>query len=181
MLAVLAGGCGSTVLLVALGAGCGGTHRPAMRRLPSGAMPFLSIEHVSSMSATFELIALHVSVDGREVAALDGDEPLAARLCVSRGLASPGDHEIRVRARYRGHGFGVFSYLGNYRFDTTAATRVDVPEDAYGLAVRSEGYEGGGATAPLEDRPRLRFTARAERASPAGGCAPTAVGRAAAP
>lgn len=155
-----------------LAVGCGATQRQPMRRLSSGELRFLSIEHVNLMSASFELIGLHVAVDGNEVAALDGEQPLPPRLCVSRGQANPGPHAIRVEARYRGHGFGVFSYLSGYRFVARASTRIEIAEDAHGLVLRSEGFENGGATAPLEDRPQIRFVARDERADSRGGCFP---------
>ncbi len=161
-------------ILVLVAVGCGEAPPRPMRRFHSDAMPFLSLEHVNQMGTTFELIGLSATVDGHEVLALEGEDVLPSRLCVSRGQASIGAHDIRVRARYRGHGFGVFSYLNGYRFNATATTRVEIPEDAYGLAVRSEGFENGGVTQPLEQRPHIRFVARVERDNAAGGCVPGA-------
>ena len=151
--------------------GCGGS-RPSRRgTYRSRDNQLLSIVHVNQMSPAFELIGLRVLVDGNPVFDQQRDEPLRSPLCASQGAVSPGEHEIRVVARYRGHGVGVFSYLSGYQFTATGVMRVEIPPDAYGLAIQSIGVEGGGPTTPLEDRPQIRFIVTPELANPAGGCA----------
>lgn len=152
--------------------GCGGTQPSRRGTYRSRDSQFLSVEHVNRMSSAFELVGLHVVVDGNDVFARESEQSLPATLCATHGLAGPGEHEIRVVARYRGHGAGVFSYLNGYQFTATGETRVEIPPDAYGLVVQSAGYEGGGPTTPLEERPQISFTVTPELASPGGGCNP---------
>jgi hypothetical protein len=160
------------LLAVLAGVGCGGAQPSRRGTYRSRDNQFVSIEHVNQMSAAFELIGLRVVLDGAPVFEREGELALPSPLCATRTLASPGPHQIRVVARYRGHGAGVFSYLNDYHFTASGETRVEIPPDAYGLALQSSGYEGGGPTTPLEERPQLRFTATPELANPAGGCRP---------
>jgi hypothetical protein len=57
---------------------------------------------------------------------------------------------------YRGHGYGIFSYLRGYSFKTRSSRSFSVNE---GKAMKLEvvGYEKGGVTTPLEDRPDVRY------------------------
>jgi hypothetical protein len=159
--------------LAVLLAACGPSPQPRTPR--SGpANHFLTIEHRHDMSPTFQLVGLAYTLNGEAVYARRSDaEPIAAPVCVLHRLVQRGTHEIGVDILYRGHGEGVFSYLSGYQFRATATHDVDVPGDAFGVRVVATGHEGGGATAPLEDRPEVRWTVEAERADPtASGCRP---------
>lgn len=72
------------------------------------------------------------------------------------GPVMPGDHTISVVLHYRGHGYGIFSYLKGYSFKVRSSRTFTVSE---GKAVRLEvvGFEQGGVTTPLEERPAVRY------------------------
>jgi hypothetical protein len=58
---------------------------------------------------------------------------------------------------YQGHGDGVFSYLSSYRFRARGRIELQAPAGGLPITLCSEGFEGGAATTPLEDRPQLRI------------------------
>ena len=68
----------------------------------------------------------------------------------------PGEHTLSAVLQYRGHGYGIFSYLRGYSFKTRSSRTFTVHE---GKAFKLEvvGYEKGGVTTPLEDRPDVRY------------------------
>lgn len=146
-------------LAVALAA-CAGTPE---RRLPPtlSGNAALSIEHRDEMSESFQLVYLRVTVGGLDVyerGSPEGTEPLPDRSCVYRAQVPRGETEVGVELGYRGHGAGVFSYLSGYTFAVRSTSRVEVPADAQTVHVVIAGVEEGGATAPLEERPKARFT-----------------------
>ncbi len=162
---------------------CAGDPPPPPRTPLTGPMSyFLSVAHRNEMSATFQLVGLTIAVDGAPVAHLSVPvaddqaeiQPLPDALCAYRGAVQAGTHEVRCDAEYRGHGYGVFSYLRGYRFRVTSRTAANVPRDAFGVEVTSVGYENGDATAPLEDRPQIRFEVTPHRENPNTGCRPEA-------
>jgi hypothetical protein len=68
----------------------------------------------------------------------------------------PGEHVLQAFLRYRGRGYGVFSYLQGYRFDVRSThTFAAAPGSLSEVTV--EGYEKGGVTTPLEERPAVRW------------------------
>ncbi len=72
------------------------------------------------------------------------------------GPVMPGDHTLSVVLHFRGHGYGIFSYLKGYSFKVRSSRTFTVGE---GKAVKLEvvGFEKGGVTTPLEDRPAVRY------------------------
>ncbi|MFO8073669.1 MAG: hypothetical protein R6V85_17550 [Polyangia bacterium] len=72
------------------------------------------------------------------------------------GPVMPGDHTLSVVLHYRGHGYGIFSYLKGYSFKVRSSRTFTVGE---GKAVEVEvvGFEKGGVTTPLEERPAVRY------------------------
>jgi hypothetical protein len=68
----------------------------------------------------------------------------------------PGDHTLSVVLQYRGHGYGIFSYLKGYSFKVRSSRTFTVGE---GKAIKLEviGYEKGGVTTALEERPAVRY------------------------
>ncbi len=72
------------------------------------------------------------------------------------GPVMPGDHTLSVVLHFRGHGYGIFSYLKGYSFKVRSSRTFTVGE---GKAVKLEivSFEKGGVTTPLEDRPAVRY------------------------
>jgi hypothetical protein len=64
-----------------------------------------------------------------------------------------------VNLEYRGHGYGIFSYLKGYRFRVRSNYSFSAPEGK-AITIRVVGYEKGGPTAPLEERPAIRYIER---------------------
>lgn len=73
------------------------------------------------------------------------------------GPVMPGDHTLSVVLQYRGHGYGIFSYLKGYSFKVRSSRTFTVGE---GKAIKIDviGYEKGGVTTALEERPAVRYT-----------------------
>jgi len=61
-----------------------------------------------------------------------------------------------VQMVFRGHGFGVFSYLKEYKFKAQSAYTIDA-EPGKMITVKVVGYERGGLTAELKDRPTIKY------------------------
>jgi len=72
------------------------------------------------------------------------------------GPVMPGDHTLSVVLHYRGHGYGIFSYLKGYSFKVRSSRTFTIGE---GKAVHLEviGFEKGNVTTPLEERPAVRY------------------------
>ena len=71
-----------------------------------------------------------------------------------------------MKLEYRGHGYGIFSYLKGYRFKVQLEPHVHGAPKARATTLRVVGYEKGGPTAPLEERPAIRYIERVD--TPAG-------------
>ena len=81
---------------------------------------------------------------------------------IYNGSIVPGEHTLTVNLEYRGHGYGVFAYLKGYRFKLRSTYTFAVPEGRVST-VHVVGYEKGGPTTPLEERPAVRYIERVER------------------
>lgn len=113
------------------------------------------ITHDSEMGSSFRITKLSYSVDGAEVfvrADDSGDKLYKTNAFdVFTGPIVPGSHTLVASATYRGHGFGVFSYLSDYVI-TVSTPQVFVVEEGKTTRVACRGYEKGGATVPMEKR-----------------------------
>ena len=72
-------------------------------------------------------------------------------------------HELAV---YRGHGYGVFKYLTKYKF-TVRSSHTFTATEGKATRIEAVGFERGGVTTPLEDRPAIDF--KVSHASGPGG------------
>jgi hypothetical protein len=67
-----------------------------------------------------------------------------------------GRHTLEVMASYRGNGYGIFKYTEGYKF--RVSSRFDFTCEAGKVTtVTVVGYEKGGITAELKDRPAFRL------------------------
>jgi hypothetical protein len=113
----------------------------------------------NEMGGSFRLVKATFLLDGAPIFnRADETEDLAEREVINLfdGPVMPGDHTVSAVLHYRGHGYGIFSYLKGYSFKTRSSRTFTVSE---GKAVRLEvvGYEKGGVTTPLEERPDVRY------------------------
>lgn len=114
----------------------------------------VTLEHQNELSKGFVLIGAAFALDG-ELMFDSNDAALLGRKSfpVFSTNVQSGEHELRVLLRYRGHGYGVFSYLSGYRFEST--TTHSFRAEARDIRLRSIGYEK--TEVPLEERPAIRI------------------------
>ena len=118
-----------------------------------------TIKHKNEMGSTFRLAKLVYAVDGKQVyskAADDGSLDERDEFDVFNGSIVPGSHTVSVTMVFRGHGYGVFTYLKGYRFTVRASHTFTSAEGRQNvITVRS--FEKGNATTELKDRPAIAF------------------------
>lgn len=132
--------------------------------------------HENRMSSSYQLIKAQYALDGAPIFnRADDSGRLGERseFEVFNGGIVPGEHTLTVNLEYRGHGYGIFSYLRGYRFKVRSNYQFTAPEGR-SISVRVVGYEKGGPTSPLEDRPAIRYIERVSALSAANAGADTA-------
>ena len=120
------------------------------------------IIHENRMSNSYRLVKAVYALDGAPIFnRADEEGNLADRdeFEVYNGGIVPGEHTVTVNLEYRGHGYGIFSYLKGYRFKVRSNYSFTAPESRR-VTLRVVGFEKGGPTAPLEERPAVRFAER---------------------
>ncbi|MDH3202465.1 MAG: hypothetical protein OEM15_16365 [Myxococcales bacterium] len=123
------------------------------------------IVHENRMSEGFKLVRVVYALDGAPIFTKADEEGAIGdqkEFEVYNGSIVPGEHTLTVNLEYRGHGYGVFAYLKGYRFKVRSTYTFSVPEGRVATLV-VVGYEKGGPTTPLEERPAVRFIERIER------------------
>ncbi len=120
------------------------------------------IKHENKMSSSFRLVRAVYALDGAPIynkADEEGDLGDREEFDVYNGSIVPGEHTLTVNLEYRGDGQGVFTYLKGYRFKVRSSHTFTAPEGK-AVSIRVVGFERGGPTAPLEERPAVRFLER---------------------
>ena len=123
------------------------------------------IVHENRMSDSYKLVRVVYALDGAPIftkADEEGSLGDQEEFEVYNGSIVPGEHTVTVNLEYRGHGYGVFAYLKGYRFKVHSTYTFAVPEGRVST-VHVVGYEKGGPTTPLEERPAVRYIERVER------------------
>ena len=121
--------------------------------------------HRNEMGSSFYLEAVSYSLDGAPVYSKvdqDGDLEKREEFEVFNGRIVPGNHQLSVQLTYRGHGFGVFSYLEGYKFRVQSSYTFNA-EPGKAMTVKVVGFEKGGMTAELKDRPAVRYDVDVQR------------------
>jgi len=115
------------------------------------------IVHRNLMGSQFRLTKLAVILDGAQIYARTDDSGALDQedeLTVLDGNIVPGPHSITVELTYQGQGFGVFSYLNGYTFESRSSHNFTAPENG-ALRLLSSGYEKGNLTTEMKDRPSV--------------------------
>jgi len=123
------------------------------------------IVHENRMSQSYKLVRVVYALDGAPIftkADEEGSLGDQKEFEVYDGSIVPGEHTLTVSLEYRGNGYGVFAYLKGYRFKVRSTYTFAVPEGRVST-VHVVGYEKGGPTTPLEERPAVRYIERVER------------------
>ena len=117
------------------------------------------IVHRNLMSSQFRLTKLAVVLDGAQIYARTDDSGALDQedeLVVLDGNIVPGPHTITVELTYQGQGFGVFSYLNGYTFESRSSHNFTAPENG-ALRLLSSGYEKGNLSTEMKDRPSVEW------------------------
>lgn len=117
------------------------------------------IRHKNEMGATFRLIKVVYALDGVQIMNKGDDSGRLADMPefdVYNGAIQPGNHTLSVQLVYQGSGFGVFSYLKGYKFKASSSNTF-IAADGKATVVTVRGYEKGGITTNMEDKPAVEF------------------------
>ncbi|MEM9459472.1 MAG: hypothetical protein AAGF11_35165 [Myxococcota bacterium] len=119
----------------------------------------VTITHQNLMSSGFKLVKVVFIMDGAqlwaktdETGSLDGEDEFA----VYDGNLPPGPHNVTVELTYQGYGYGVFSYLNGYKFESRSSHSFTAPEGS-AIKLVSQGYERGNMTTEMKDRPAVKW------------------------
>jgi hypothetical protein len=107
------------------------------------------IMHENRMSSSYRLVRAVYALDGAPIFNRADEEGLSdnEEFQVYNGSIVPGEHTLTVNLEYRGHGYGIFSYLKGYRFKVRSNYSFTAPEGR-GITVRVVGFEKGGPPRP---------------------------------
>ena len=114
--------------------------------------------HRNEMGAAFRLEKLSYAIDGSAVYSKADTAELEAKdeFEIWNGNVTPGNHQVSVEMVYRGHGFGVFSYLNRYTFRVKSSYTFHAEEGKF-TRVKVVGHEKEGWTLPIEEKPTVRY------------------------
>jgi len=117
------------------------------------------IKHKNEMGLTFRLIKVVYALDGVQIMNKVDDTGRLADMKefdVYNGAIQPGNHTLTVQLVYQGSGYGVFSYLKGYKFKASSSNTF-LAADGKATMVTVVGYEKGGMTTNMEDKPAVEF------------------------
>jgi hypothetical protein len=118
------------------------------------------IRHKNEMGNQFRLIKAVYALDGVQILSKADDSGRLAEMTefdIYNGAIQPGSHTLSVHLVYQGYGYGVFSYLKNYKFNVRSSNTF-VAGDGKATMVTVVGYEKGGVTTAMEDKPDIKFS-----------------------
>lgn len=115
--------------------------------------------HRNEMGGSFVLESVAYALDGAPIFTkvdVDGDLEKREEFEIFSGRIVPGNHQIGVKLTYHGRGFGLFSYLEGYKFKVQSSYTFTA-EPGKATTIKVVGFEKGGLTAELKDRPAVRY------------------------
>jgi hypothetical protein len=117
----------------------------------------LVLAHRNVMGSSFRLVRITFILDGAQIYARTdetGNLDQEDELVVYDGNIPPGPHNITIELTYKGHGYGVFSYLSGYTFESRSSHSFTAPENG-ALKLNAVGFERGNLTTEMRDRPSV--------------------------
>jgi len=115
--------------------------------------------HRNEMGSSFVIESVAYALDGAPIFTkvdVNGDLQKRQEFEIFNGRIVAGQHQVAAKVVYRGHGFGVFSYLEGYKFKVQSSYTFNA-EAAKVTTVKIVGFEKGGITSDLKDRPAIRY------------------------
>jgi hypothetical protein len=129
-----------------------------------GAGSRATIKFTNELSSAFKVTRLLIVLDGAvQYNKTDQSGALSeqSEIPIFNGSIPPGDHTVQLLMNLQGNGFGVFSYLRGYRFEVKSSHSFTAVEGKT-VTVQAVGYEKGGVTTPLEERPAVRYVEKVQ-------------------
>ncbi len=117
------------------------------------------LAHRNLMGSGFRLVRIVYILDGAQIYARNdetGSLDSEDELVIYDGNLPPGPHNVQIELTYTGHGYGVFSYLSGYSFDSTSSHSFTAPENG-AVKLTSAGFESGNLTTEMKDRPNVQW------------------------
>lgn len=131
--------------------------------------------HRNEMGSSFRLTRVQYALDGapifNRVDSGGGELNDQEEIEIFNGGIAPGNHQISVYMEYQGHGYGIFSYLKGYKFKIKSSYTFTAEEGKV-TTIRIVGYEKGGITTQLKDRPAVDYRVEVSQELRAGRSAP---------
>ena len=121
--------------------------------------------HRNEMGSQFVLESVSYALDGAPIFTrvdADGDLDKKQEIEIFNGRIVPGNHAISVKLQFRGHGYGVFSYLEGYKFKVQSGYTFNA-EGGKVTQIKIVGYEKGNITTDLKDRPAVKYDVEVTR------------------
>lgn len=135
-----------------------------------------TVRFSNEMSSAFRLTKALFVLDGAvQYNKSDESGALAEQqeIPIFDGSIPPGDHTVQVLLQLQGNGYGVFSYLKGYHFEVKSSHSFTAVEGKT-IALDVIGYEKGGVTTALEERPAVRYAEKVTAGVASAGAAPAA-------
>ena len=119
----------------------------------------IKLIHRSEMSPDFKLVQITFSLDGAPIYKKADDDGLLMdkEVEIYDGAILPGDHKLSVTLIYRGHGYGIMSYLSKYKFKVRSSHSFSVKQGK-GVQLKVISFEKGDVNTKLEDRPAVKYS-----------------------
>ncbi len=124
--------------------------------------------HRNEMGGAFKLTSVQYTLDSQPIFKkidVDGDLDGIEEKEIFSGNIVPGNHNIAVQMVFQGQGFGFFSYVKGYKFKVTSSYTFTAEEGKI-IKVKIVGFERGGITTSLEERPAVRYDIQIEKLTP---------------
>lgn len=124
-----------------------------------------AIWHVNKLGNSYRVESVAYYLDGQgKFSRVDpsGDLDSKREFKVFDGAIPPGNHNLTVNLKLRGHGFGIFSYVKNYNFNVQSSTAF-MAEEGKSCQVRVVANERKGIGRSFTERPNVTFETRCIR------------------
>ena len=126
------------------------------------------IIHRNEMGGSFKLLSVQYALDTVPIwkkVDVDGDLDGIEQREIHSSNIVPGNHNISVQMVFQGQGYGFFSYVKGYKFKVTSSYTFTAEEGKI-VTISVVGFERGGITTKLEERPAIRYDIKIEKLTP---------------